>query len=63
MGFCQHIDLCFHASSLYLVCILFGMPSLHPFNVFYLLVSILFLVLVSVTAIDLTLTVFFQVYE
>jgi len=32
MGLCQYVDLCFHASFLYLVCIPFGMPSLHLFT-------------------------------
>ena len=31
MGLCQYVDLCFRALSL-LVCILFGMPSLHIFT-------------------------------
>ena len=30
MGLCQYVDLCFHYP--YLVCILFGMPSLHLFT-------------------------------
>ena len=32
MGLCLYVDLCFHASSLYLVRIHFGKPSLHLFT-------------------------------
>ena len=52
MGLCQYVDLCFHASSLpCLHTFWHAIPtSFYIFNVFFLsLVSVLFLMLISVT--------------